>query len=101
MIHPSVRPHLDDIRSILKKHAVKEAYVYGSAVTENFSDQSDLDLLVEFQDGIETTSFADLWWDLCERIEETVHHPVDVVTLSSITNPYFLQEVEATREAIL
>jgi predicted nucleotidyltransferase len=101
MLHPDIHARLDDIRRILADHRVKTAYVFGSALRENFKDDSDLDLLIEFEKGITTKDYADLYWDLGDKIEKLTGREVDLVTLSSITNKYFLMELENTREAIL
>jgi predicted nucleotidyltransferase len=101
MIHPDIGAHLDALRGILFDHKVKEAYVFGSAVKGSFTKDSDLDLLIEFEPGVGELEYADLWWDLGDRLEELVERKVDLVTLSSIRNKYLRMELESTREVIL
>ena len=87
--------------ALLRAHKIKKAYVFGSAVNGRLTKDSDLDLLIEFDPDISDLEYADLWWDLGQRLEELIQRPVDLVTLSSITNKYFMMELENTREAIL
>ncbi len=101
MIHPEITARLDAMRALLREHKVKEAYVFGSAVNGRFTKDSDLDLLIEFDPQVHDLEYADLWWDLSERMEALVQRPVDLVTLSSITNKYFMMELENTKEALL
>lgn len=101
MIHPEIHARLDAICSLLREHKIKEAYIFGSAVNGRLTKDSDLDLLIEFDPQVGELEYADLWWDLSERLEALVQRPVDLVTLSSITNKYFMMELENTREAIL
>ncbi|MGA2548000.1 MAG: nucleotidyltransferase domain-containing protein [Rectinemataceae bacterium] len=101
MIHPEIQTRLEALKQILKSHKVKEAYIFGSAVNGRFTKDSDLDLLIEFEKGIDPSEYADLWWDLGDRLEELVQRKVDLVTLSSVRNKYFRMELENTREAIL
>ena len=101
MVHPEIQKKLDQIRAILRDHQVEKAYVFGSAVHGTFSSASDFDLLVEFGKDINPDTYADLWWNLVEKLETVLQRPVDLVTVSSITNRYFKMELERTREAIL
>jgi uncharacterized protein len=101
MIHPEVRNRLEELRDALRAHKVQKAFVFGSAVKGEFTPESDLDLLIEFSPGIEPDEYADLWWDLNDRLEELIGRKVDIITLPSIRNKYFMMELENTREAIL
>lgn len=101
MIHPEIEARLEELKQVLVSHKVKEAYIFGSAVKETFSKDSDLDLLIEFDPGTEPLDVANLWWDLNDRLEEVIGRKVDLVTISSIKNKYFMMELNNTREAIL
>jgi len=101
MIQPILVNRLEQVRKILRSHRVKSAFAFGSVCRETFDQESDIDLLVDFEDGIDPIAYGQLYWDLAEQLEKAVDRSVDLVTLSSIRNAYFLQEVEATRETIL
>jgi uncharacterized protein len=38
-----------DIERLCRKHKVKSLYAFGSVLTETFNDDSDVDLLVDFE----------------------------------------------------
>lgn len=59
---------------VLKKYQVSRAGLFGSVLRSDFSDQSDIDLLVELDDH-NITSYFDLKSDL----ETELQRPVDVV----------------------
>ena len=46
MIHPNFQPHLPIVIDILKKYSIKNAYFYGSVLSDKFDDDSDLVQLV-------------------------------------------------------
>jgi predicted nucleotidyltransferase len=52
-----LEPELEALEQILKNHKVKEAHIFGSAVKGSFTKDSDLDLLIEFEKGIDPSSF--------------------------------------------
>ena len=44
-----VQDNLKSIQHILQKHNVKRAFVFASVCTENFNDNSDIDIIVSFR----------------------------------------------------
>jgi predicted nucleotidyltransferase len=84
----------------LKQFGVKRCGVFGSFVRGMQSDQSDVDILVEFEPG--KKSF-DNFMGLAFFLEETTVRKVELVTpesLSPYIGPHILREVEyaSTRE---
>lgn len=73
--------------------------LFGSATTEAFdAAMSDLDFIVEFAD--KSPGYADRYLDFVEALEKLFGREVDLVTERSISNPYFRQSVDATREVV-
>ena len=70
----------DIILEILKKHEVKKASLFGSTVREEMAEDSDIDILVEFQG---TKSLLDLV-RLKMELEEVLKCRVDVLTYNSL-----------------
>ena len=51
MVHPSIQQQLPLVIELFKNHKIKNAYVFGSAVTNKFNENSDVDFLINFVDG--------------------------------------------------
>jgi predicted nucleotidyltransferase/DNA-binding XRE family transcriptional regulator len=66
----------DEVRAVLATYPVAQAWVFGSAARGDDRPDSDLDLLVELQEG---ASFED-YVGLDEELAATLGCPVDVVT---------------------
>jgi hypothetical protein len=88
------------LKPIFQKHKVEKAYLFGSAITSNFSDQSDVDLLITFQENIDPLEKGELWWSLYDSLRLHFNREVDLVTESSLKNPYFIEEVNNTKQLI-
>lgn len=74
------------IEAEAKKWSVAEFAVFGSILTDSFSDKSDIDVLVTFKDNSKIGLF-----DLVAMREEFVsyfHRDVDIVEKAAIKNPY-------------
>jgi uncharacterized protein len=50
------------LKPILQLHKVEKAYLFGSATTPDFSAQSDIDMLITFQENIDPLEKGELWW---------------------------------------
>jgi hypothetical protein len=66
-------------------------------LTEKFNQKSDIDLLINLQDGLEPIEAGGHLWDLTFELEDLLHRKVDLVSERSIKNPYFLKEIGATK----
>lgn len=88
------------LKPIFQSHKVEKAYLFGSVTTEKFSAQSDIDLLVTFQDNIDPLEKGELWWSLYDSLRTHFNREIDLITESSLKNPYFIEEVNNTKQLI-
>jgi uncharacterized protein len=88
------------LNPIFQRHKVEKAYLFGSATTPDFSAQSDIDLLITFQKDIEPLEKGELWWSLYDALRLHFNREIDLVTESSLKNPYFIEEVNNTKQLI-
>jgi predicted nucleotidyltransferase len=100
MINVFLRPHLPLIISLFEKHKIKDAYIFGSATTNRFSEKSDIDFLVNFIDDLDPLEKGELLWSLRFSLEDDLNRPVDLITESSLKNPYFIEELNETKQKI-
>ncbi|EON93891.1 DNA polymerase beta domain-containing protein [Marinobacter lipolyticus SM19] len=90
-------PHIEPLCSA---HHVKYLAVFGSAVGDRFSPESDVDLLVEFEDGLSAREYAADFFELKFQLESILGRPVDLVTAKSLSNPYFRESVMSEQKAL-
>ena len=96
MIHPSLQQQMPMLTAIFKKNGVKRAYLFGSAVTDRFSSQSDIDFLIEPLEDADPVRAGGKLWDLYFDLEDLLQRKIDLVTRESVTNPYFIKELDRT-----
>ena len=97
MIHPSFQEKLPDVVNLLRKHQIKSAFLFGSAVTNQFNDNSDIDLLINFKEGLDPVEAGEHWWNLHDELRDLFHREVDLITERSLKNPYFISELNKTK----
>jgi len=96
---PLVQNNLKSIQHILHKHNVKRAFVFGSACTENFNDNSDIDIIVAFQKRY-FDNYVDNYLSLESELSKLLQREIDIVSEETIQNPYFIQSINQNKTPI-
>lgn len=91
--------HINDINKLCYNHSVKTLYVFGSALTNSFNSESDIDFLVEFL-PINSKEYADNYYDLKFSLELVLNRKIDLLEKIAIKNPYFLQSIQNNNQII-
>ena len=95
----TLKQHKHEIARLCEIHDVKEMYVFGSAATKKFGENSDYDFLITFKD-ISAEKYADNYFSLHKSLEELLGRKIDLLTNKSLGNPYFIQSIEETRQLL-
>jgi predicted nucleotidyltransferase len=88
-----------EINELCENHKVRSLYAFGSVLSSNFNTNSDIDLIVEFND-IDVKDYADNYFDFKFSLEEIFNRPVDLLEEQAIKNPYFKQVVNQSKELV-
>ena len=87
-----------DLLNIIRKYGLSEVAVSGSVLRDDFNDESDIDLLIVFQNGKEKSLFDII--DLKSEMEMLVGRSVDIVEKEALKNPYRKEEILKTAKVI-
>jgi hypothetical protein len=88
-----------EIERVCRRLPVKRLGLFGSALGKNFSQSSDIDVLVIF-DSDENIDLFDKYFELKEQLEEIFERQVDLVVDRKFKNPVFRKSVDSTRTVI-
>lgn len=100
MIHSDIMAKMPLVIKLFEKHEIKNAYLFGSVLTNKFTSESDVDLLVNLNDGLDPVVAGGHLWDLQFELEDLLNREVDLLTESSLKNPYFILSINKNRELI-
>jgi uncharacterized protein len=89
----------DELIKLCHLYSVKSMYAFGSVCTDKFNEESDIDLLISFE-ALTIEQYTDNYFDLHYQLEELFRRDIDLITDNSLSNPYFIQGVEQTKELI-
>lgn len=97
VVKDEILKNLNDFNALCQIHKVKYLYAFGSSVTDRFDyDSSDIDLLVEIDD-VDPIERGDKLISLWDTFEVFFHRKVDLLTDSSIRNPYLRKSIDSTK----
>lgn len=98
-----IEHNIQHIMALCKKYRVLKLYVFGSILTERFSDKSDIDFSVDFdKESInrDELDWATLFFDFIHELENLLGRKVDMVFDNHITNAVFRRELDKTKQLI-
>ena len=91
--------NIKKINEICKKYSLKSFALFGSAVTDSFTEQSDVDVLISF-DTSHDINYFDSYFDLKSELETYWHRSVDLVVEKKFRNSFFREAVENQKMVI-
>lgn len=93
--------NLQRIIDLCRKHKVKTLSVFGSILTDRFNDQSDVDLLVDFDTtNHEEWDYVTNYFDFRDALERLFGRKVDLIEKGALRNKYFIANVNRTKQMI-
>lgn len=94
-----VDPQLAEVSALCRRYGVRKLELFGSATTGTFDQQtSDFDFLVDFDPG--GGNLFHRYFGLKEALEALFGRKVDLVMVGALENPYFIESVNKTRQAV-
>lgn len=93
--------NIQKIVEICKRFHVRKLWVFGSILTQNFHQESDVDFCVDFDwTQIPLLDSAKNFFGFQASLEKLLNRSVDLVDDSAVKNPYFRAELNETRRLI-
>ena len=88
----------DDIERICKKYKIIEVSIFGSSLREDFKDDSDVDILIEYSPNAEISLFDEI--DISDELSELVNREVHLTDIEELKNPIRRKCILETREVV-
>ena len=94
-----INDKIEDLIKLCNIYKVKSMYAFGSVCTDKFDENSDIDLLISFE-NLTIDQYTDNYFDLHYKLEDLFKREIDLLTDKSLSNPYFIQNLEQTKQLI-
>jgi predicted nucleotidyltransferase len=97
---PLIEQRRQELARLCATYHVQRLELFGSAAAGRLApEQSDLDFLVQFL-PMPPIEHADSYFGLLEELERLFGRPVDLVEQGAVHNPFFLRDLEASRQLL-
>jgi len=100
MLKNEISNKINEFKSLCEDHSVRYLYAFGSSITDQFNyKESDIDFLVEIDLSdpiVRGETLISLW----DTFESFFNRKVDLLTNSSIRNPYLRKSIDSTKVLI-
>jgi hypothetical protein len=87
------------INQLCMQHNVKTMYAFGSVLTNHFNANSDVDLLVRFND-FDLAKYFINYTNLKESLENILHKKVDLIEEQTLKNPILIRSINNNKQLI-
>ena len=94
-----VEQNINAISELCKLHKVDRLFVFGSILSDEFQDKSDLDFLVKFGD-IAFYYYFDNYMEFKESLEKQLQRSVDLVEEQTIKNFILKKSIDRSKKLI-
>jgi predicted nucleotidyltransferase len=94
-----IEGNIDRLKRLCKKYKVDELYVFGSALDNRFSPDSDIDFIVSF-DKIDLEKYADNYFDFKFSLEDLFGRKIDLLEEKAIKNPFLKKSINSSKKLI-
>lgn len=91
-----IETYKDQIQRLCENYKVKSLYSFGSVNTTKFNEQSDVDLMVDFEttDPIE---YTDNYFDLKFELERILNRSIDLLEHKAIKNQFLRENIDRSK----
>lgn len=87
----------EEFIELFKNNSVFDAYLFGSVITDEFTADSDIDFIINFEQIADPIELGEKWWNIYYGLKAIFQRKIDIVNESTLTNPYFVKELNKTK----
>lgn len=99
-MQPIIESKKADIQSLCQTLRIDKLYAFGSVVSERFTDQSDIDFLIAFNENLTIEEYTSNYFSLQYGLRALFNREIDIVTEKTLSNPYLIESINETKELI-
>jgi len=91
--------NIESLKRLCNIYNVDKMYLFGSALTSNFTEKSDIDFLVKFK-PIELSQYFENYIDFKQNLQSLFGREVDLLEEQALRNPILIKSINRSKELI-
>ncbi len=97
-MNPALTINEEELTALCLRHHIRELSLFGSVLREDFGPESDVDVLLVFEEGHRPG--IDEYLAMQDDFEAFFGREVDLVNLKYLRNPFLRREILKTRRVV-
>ena len=95
-----IKNKMSELTKLCQLLNIQRMKVFGSAVSDTFKEDSDIDFLISFSEKLSIEEYTENYFELHYRLRKLFNREIDIVTERTLSNPYFIESINKTKELI-
>ncbi|MBE0640131.1 MAG: nucleotidyltransferase domain-containing protein [Bacteroidales bacterium] len=91
-----IQQHIGRIAQLCELNKVSALFAFGSVVTDKFNPDSDIDLIVDFDEN-DPLTYTDQYFNLKFQLEDLLKRQIDLLEQKAIRNRFLQSEIDRTK----
>ena len=91
--------NIESLKRLCNIYNVDKMYLFGSALTSNFTNESDIDFLVKFK-SIELSEYFENYLNFKKNLETLFGREVDLLEEQTLKNPILINSINRSKELV-
>jgi predicted nucleotidyltransferase len=92
-----IEDKLPQIKHLFSKYGAKKVFLFGSAATNTFNENSDVDFLYTFPEELDYETYANNYFSLLRDLQDLLNINVDLVAEKTLRNPYLIESINESK----
>ena len=94
-----INDHIKQISQLCNAHNVKSLFAFGSVVSNQLKENSDIDLIVDIESK-DPIDYSDNYFALKFHLENILNRHIDLLEDKAIKNPFLKKQIDNTKVLI-
>jgi hypothetical protein len=91
--------YIEEINMLCDNHKEKQLFAFGSVLNSEFTKDSDVDLVVDFNTS-DPIEYAENYFALKFALQELLNRQIDLLEQKALKNKYLLESINNTKKVL-
>ena len=91
--------YTDQINRLCESHKVRHLFAFGSVLNDEFTKESDVDLVVDFNTN-DPIDYAENYFSLKFSLEDLLKRPIDLLEHKALKNRYLVNSINLSKKLL-
>jgi len=89
-----------EIKQLCKVLKINKLYAFGSVMSNNFNEDSDVDFIFSFSEKLTIEQYTNNYFNLHSKLKDILKREIDLITEKSLSNPYLIESINKNKVLI-